>query len=187
MSNTHVLNPQPSILLRPCCPPSLMRRTFFTLLLLPCKRMRRFSVPSEPSPTPVLSNTFATLTRLCNDNNVSRILSSLSIHTAYANWNDHGSEVGTWMIWFSRGMKCVLVCCFIEPGQSKHTALIGGVAGAGVFGLVAVVALAVGQVPKDATVTKQQEWRESRTQQSCFQAGRWRERKTKQCLKRLQC
>ena len=47
------------------------------------------------------------------------------------------------MIWFSRGMKCVLVCCFIEPGQSKHTALIGGVADAGVFGLVAVVALAV--------------------------------------------
>ena len=40
-------------------------------------------------------------------------------------------------------MKCVLVCCFIESSQSKHTALIGGVAGAGVFGLVAVVALAV--------------------------------------------
>ena len=47
------------------------------------------------------------------------------------------------MIWFTRGMKCVLVCCFIESSQSKHTALIGGVAGAGVFGLVAVVALAV--------------------------------------------
>ena len=47
------------------------------------------------------------------------------------------------MIWFTRGMKCDLVCCFIELSQSKHTALIGGVAGAGVFGLVAVVALAV--------------------------------------------
>ena len=40
-------------------------------------------------------------------------------------------------------MKCVLVYCFIEPIQSKHKALIGGVAGAGVFGLVAVVALVV--------------------------------------------
>ena len=47
------------------------------------------------------------------------------------------------MIWFTRGMKCVLVCCVIELSQSKHTALIGGVAGPGVFGLVAVVALAV--------------------------------------------
>ena len=30
MSNTHALKPQPSILLRPRCPPSLMRKTFFT-------------------------------------------------------------------------------------------------------------------------------------------------------------
>ena len=29
MSNTHALKPQPSILLRPRCPPSLMRKTFF--------------------------------------------------------------------------------------------------------------------------------------------------------------
>ena len=68
MSNTHALKPQPSILLRPRSPPSLMRKTFLPLLLLLCKRMRRLSVPSEPSPTPVLSNTFATLTRLFNDN-----------------------------------------------------------------------------------------------------------------------
>ena len=61
MSNTHALNPQPSILLRPCCPPSLMTKTFFTLLLLLCKRMRRLSVPSEPSPTPVLINTLQLL------------------------------------------------------------------------------------------------------------------------------
>ena len=47
------------------------------------------------------------------------------------------------MIWFTTGMKCVFVFCFIELSQSKHTALIGGVAGAGVFGLVAVVALVV--------------------------------------------
>lgn len=61
---------------------------------------------------------------------------------------------------------------FAKPKQGAHAVLIGGVAGARVFGMVVVVAVAVlvGHVTQDVVVPGQQQRRASGKKQCCLHA-----------------